>query len=39
MLQTQKTLVIFANHVYIAVGNENTKLSGQLQKVLKEQTL
>jgi len=39
MLQAQKTLVIFANHVYIAVVNENTKLSEQLQKVLREQTL
>jgi len=29
--QTQKPLVIFANYVYMAIGNKNTKLSGQLQ--------
>jgi len=39
MLQAQQILVIFANHVYIVVGNKNTKQNGELQKVLREQTL
>jgi len=38
-LQAKKTLVIFENHVYMVVGNENTKLREKLQTMLREQTL